>query len=232
MSKKLTYTLSFLVVLILASFIYLNFDEIMKAPSIIGHPLVSTRLVIVVTNVSICNTTFEEGWNLVSFPCLKDDMDIDIFLSNLSSGYQSIRYYNPNTPNDPWKTYNPNVPSWVIHDLPDISRREGYWINFDNYTSFYLNNSMATPTLIDLFPGWNLIGYPSNVIRKINDTFYLIIPNFRYVYLYNASEPSDYWKEWTWNTTLFPSNQDLNYTFRYYGYWIYMNTTDMLLIES
>ncbi len=232
MSKKLSITLSILTVLIIASFIYLNFDEIIKAPSIIGHPLMSTRLVIVTANESICNTTFEQGWNLVSFPCLKNDMDIDLFLSNITVGYQSVRYYTPSTPNDPWKSYNPNVPSWVVNDLQDFSRRDGYWINFYNYTGFYINNTLATPTLIDLLPGWNLIGYPSRIVRKVNDTFYQIIPSFAYVHLYNASEPSDYWKEWTWNTTLYPSNQDLNYTVLYYGYWIYMNNSDTLIIDS
>jgi hypothetical protein len=231
MTKRQAIALSILTVLIMFSYVYLNFNEITGKPSITGYGLISTRLVIISENETFCNMTFEQGWNLVSFPCISDDVSIDIFLADLNNRYQSIRYYTPADASDPWKTYNPNLPSWVVHDLTDLSRKEGYWIYLDTVTDFYINNTLATPSLMNLIPGWNLVGYPSRTVRKINDTFGQIIPNFHYVYLYNASDTGDQWKQWTWNTTLYPSNQDLNYTVSYYGYWIYMSNPDTLIIS-
>ena len=80
---------------------------------------------------------------------------------------------------------------------------------------------------MDIKTGWNLIGYPSFTMKKVNDTFNDIIPNFDYVYLYNASEPD--WKMWTWNNSL-SSDQDLNYTVPNYGYWVYITADDTLVI--
>jgi len=229
MSKRLAFTLSVLTIFIMASFIYFNFDELKKS-GITGYQVMSTRLVIISENATTCDTTFEAGWNLISFPCVSGDTNIELFLASLNNSYQSIRYYTPLDIDDPWKSYNPSLPSWAIQDLSLISRRDGYWMYFENQTYVYINNSLATPTLTSLTPGWNLIGYPSRTIRTVNETFYQLIPNYDYVHMYNASDQVDKWKEYTWNTSL-PSAQDLNYTLYYYGYWIYVISPDTLLLN-
>ncbi len=231
MTKKTAKILSVLTIIIMLCYVFMNFSEIFGTPVFTGWPIISTRLVITSKSATFCNMTLEPGWNLVSFPCLSDPLDIDFMMSPLNNSYDSLRFYNPADSDDPWKSYNPDLPSWVRHDLGEISRARGYWIYVEgNATEYYLNGNLSTPTLIDLEDGWNLIGYPSRSIRKVNDTFGSLVPNFHYVHLYNASE-TDKWKEWTWNTTLYPSNQDLNYTLLYHGYWIYMSTTDTLVIS-
>ncbi|MBN2367454.1 hypothetical protein JXC34_00420 [Candidatus Woesearchaeota archaeon] len=250
MNKKISFSLSALVIIMLASFVFLNYDEIISGG--ISGEVTSTRLVIISeANVS-CNTTFVQGWNLVSFPCISDDLEVSLVMDclyvmenvtvevNGTNGtnyttelqpvtvtYDSVKWYDPSTPDDPWRSYNPDLPTWAIQDLSMISRRYGYWIYVDENASFYLENPLASPTLTSLDPGWNLLGYPNQTMTPINYTYGELIPNFDYVYMYNASEAD--WKQWTWNTG-WPSDQDLNYSYPYYGYWIYMFTNDLITI--
>jgi len=225
MKKRISWMLVSLVIITFSSFIYFNYEDIFSNPKITGD-VVSSRLVIVTENQSICDAKLEEGWNLVSFPCLSDDVDADFILGSLD--YGSYRYYDPNDASDPWKSYNPNVPSWVRHDVSKVSKTKGYWINMNAAENMSFNSTLSIPTLIDLVPGWNMIGYPSRNMSFVNVTLNSLIPNFDYVYMYNASA-FDKWKEWTWNSSL-PSNQDLVYMHRNYGYWIYMLNSDTLTI--
>ena len=225
--KKLSITLSALTILIMFSYVFLNFSDIITNPSVTGKPIVNTTLYVYTFNESICNQRFEDGWNLVSFPCLANDLPTDLVFQDLNVSF-NLRTYIASDSVDPWKGYNPSLPSWVINDLSDVSRESGYWVYVTNTTLFVFNNSLRTPTSIALVPGWNLVGYPSRSDQDMDSTFNQLIPNFDYVYLYNASD-TDKWKEYTWNSSL-PSNQDLNYTVRYYGYWIFMLNADTLLI--
>jgi hypothetical protein len=223
--RRLEAALGILAVLMVGTYLFANFDLINS--SITGYNIMSTRLVIVAEDPTDCNMTFESGWNFVSFPCISSDISIGMLLPNLS--YSSIRHYTP-LDTDPWKSYNPSLPAWAVQDLSMLSRRSGYWIHLSDETDYYINNTLGTPTLISLVPGWNMIGYPSRTIRLVNDTFSQVEPNFEYVYLYNASDTADPWKQYTWNTSL-PSDQDLTHTVLYYGYWIYMTEPDTLVIN-
>jgi len=226
MNKRLTLGIIVLLVAVISLFL-LKYGKFLSG--ITGYQIMPTRLVIIKQNASACNMTFYEGWNFVSFPCLSTDAEVSFFLQNLSN-YQSVRYYNPNDPTDPWKSYNPGLPSWAVQDLNRISRKGAYWITVQNTTRFYMAGLLATPSLYDLVTGWNMIGYPSWIEQSINATFGQLIPNFDYIYIYNASDPSDQWKQYTWNSSL-PSDQDLNDTQIYYGYWIFMNNPDTLVIN-
>ena len=227
--NKFHYTLLGLVMLMILVYGALNFTEIMDITSISGKALINTRLVITQKIDVDCNMSLEQGWNLVSFPCISNAISPGIFLENLSE-YQDLRFYSAIDSNDPWKAYNPNLPSWVVQDLSEISRASGYWIYLSNESLFLVSNELATPTVLDVYEGWNLLGYPNQTVRFINDTFGHLIPNFDYVYMYNASDSSDPWKQWTWNSSL-TSNQDFNYTSPNYGYWIYMINDDTYVVN-
>jgi hypothetical protein len=199
-----------LLLMIAAGLVYLK-------PAFIGKAILGTRLVILTTSDTACNITLKEGWNLVSFPCISTQLDRDLFLMNFT--LSSIRAYDASDTVDPWKSYNPSLPSYVVQDLDTISKSKGYWMHSYNDTIFYRNGSLTKPTFISLKKGWNLIGMPNVTTINTYDAFVSIIPYFDYVFLYNASD--DDWKEWTWNSSL-PSDQDLNVTMNDYGYWIYM----------
>jgi hypothetical protein len=113
-----------------------------------------------------------------------------------------MRSYDAGDSTDKWKSYNPDLPNWVVHDLTEISREKGYWVYSSNITEFYKLGELLSPSFIDLESGWNMIGYPMLSDREINQTFGGLIPTFDYVLAYNSSDISDPWKEWTWNSSL------------------------------
>jgi hypothetical protein len=226
--KKLTILLSVLTVVMVFSYLVIEYNAIIGRPTVTGKPILSTQLVIVEGVNITCNTTFYQGWNLVSFPCLDNAKQTKLVLGYINNSYDSVFEYIAADSSDPWKSYNPELPSWVIQDLSLISKSRGYWINMDTTEQFYYDHELTIPTMINLEQGWNLIGYPSRNINRTNVTFASLIPDYTYVYAYNASD-SD-WKQFAWNTSL-PSQQDLNYTVPYLGYWIYMLNSSTLVIS-
>jgi hypothetical protein len=219
-SKNLIFTI--LGILIIGSLFFLIRDRIT------GYQVMSTRVVISMPVPNQCNMTFEQGWNLVSFPCIAEDIDINLFTENTTLQYVSFRGFDANDGSDPWKSYNPSLPSWAVQDNM-LSRKAGYWVYVESQQHVVINSSLATPSIISFFSGWNLIGYPSKATRLSNDTFSPLEPNFEYVYMYNASDPVDKWKLYKVNSSL-PGTITLNYTVPNYGYWIYMTAPDSLFI--
>jgi hypothetical protein len=228
--KKLDALLSMGVVLIIFIYASISFGIPFLDSGITGHQVMSTRLVIIAKEESFCNITLQPGWNLVSFPCLSENLGLNDFFGVYNKSYDNLRTYVASDAQDPWKSYNPTLPPWTVQDLTSVSREGGYWIYLENKTNYYINSTLIIPSIISLQPGWNLIGYPSKTERPINDTFDQMIPNYDYVYLYNASDDLDKWKEHTWNNSLV-SNQDLNYSVLYYGYWVYMLEPDELIVN-
>ncbi len=214
---------SSLVILISLSLVFLIRDRLT------GYQVMSTRVVITVPQANICNMTFVEGWNLVSFPCINNDITIDELILNHSFDYTTFRSYDAFDASDPWKSYNPDLPNWTVQDITSLSRREGYWVKVDSDQQVEFNGTLGTPTIISLASGWNMFGYPSTTIRASNNTFNQVVPNFHYVYLYNASDPTDKWKLYKLNSS-FPGIVTLNYTVPNYGYWIYMTSSGSILI--
>ncbi|MBT3464827.1 hypothetical protein HOD20_10205 [archaeon] len=197
---------------------------------ITGFATLNTTVVILNITPNACNTTFESGWNLISIPCYDPTNDsIDLIFDSIDGSYRSIHSYEGDASTDPWKAYNPNLPSWVVQDLSGIDRKKGYWVYMDQNDSYFYNGITVDPNLISLSTGWNLIGYPTFENRSIEVSTSSIEPDFEYFYLYNASDPTDKYKQYTWNGSL-PSPQDLNSTVPYYGYWVYMYSPNTWVI--
>ena len=134
--KKETIAMSLLVLVMMTSIVIFNFNEIVEFASITGWQVMSTRLVILSVENTSCNMSFYDGWNFVSFPCISDPVDIDTFF-NAFPTYEYVRHYDADSSSDPWKSYNPSLPSWAVQDLSEFSRAEGYWISVDNDSRFY-----------------------------------------------------------------------------------------------
>ncbi len=218
-------TASIFVALVAACFIL---PPIFVNPSILGRVIeMDTTAVIINVTSAQCNTTFEQGWNLISIPCVPKPAPMSEVFYSVNSDYISLHTYS-GTGQDPWKAYNPSLPSWVIQDLSNIDRKAGYWINMNQSAHFVLFNDTATPNIMNLNPGWNLVGYPTLTARNISEALTDLYPNYHIVYIYNATDTD--WKEYAWNSSI-SNNPDLNASHPYYGYWIYMDTEDIWIID-
>ncbi|MDD5086773.1 MAG: hypothetical protein PHV16_03380, partial [Candidatus Nanoarchaeia archaeon] len=168
--------------------------EIITDPSIIGRSITFTK--VFVTGLEInhsCSAFFYEGWNLISNPCATENKSIKFVLSSIEEDYWSVHGYNSYDENDPWKAYNPHLPSWVVNDLNEISEMQGYWINMKNQSNFHINGTLVQPNMIQLPEGWNLIGYPSNESKNITDALDTIEGSYDFVWMYNATDDVYYY---------------------------------------
>lgn len=226
--EKVMPILTLLILCGLIFFISPEFTDIRN--KLTGFQTINTTAIVLIPIPDECNTTYEAGWNLISVACTtQTNTSINYIMDSIDGEYQSIHSYAGDLSSDSWKVYNPNLPSWVVQDLSDIDRKQGYWIYMYNQSNYYLQADIITPNLISLSTGWNLVGYPSLTSQAIETSTSGLEPNFEYFYLYNATDTSDYYKQYTWNTSL-PSPQDLNRTVPHYGYWVYMYSPDTWVI--
>jgi parallel beta-helix repeat protein len=111
------------------------------------------------------------GWNLISIPYIQSDTNIGSVLSSISGYYDAVQWFNISDTLDPWKHNHKQKPP-VMNDLDDIDHRMGFWLRVTE-PGGVLFEYPGTPPIqnqtITLHPGWNLVGYPSNMSYNRTD---------------------------------------------------------------
>jgi hypothetical protein len=108
------------------------------------------------------------SWVFVSFPITVSG-NVETILNDATLGdglttWDVAKWYNPQTPTDPWKTYRAGS---TTNDLVTIDNTMGVWLHLtanggDSLLTIAQSGSYsATSVLINLYTGWNLVGYPS-----------------------------------------------------------------------
>ena len=191
-----------------------------------GAATVDTRAVIIVRMPYLCSIPLQSGPNLVSIPCITFAMNTSDALESIAGSYSSVHGY-VDDPADPWKSYNPSLPNWTIQDLTLMDRKTGYWIYVPENTTYTLVGNLSKPNVIELVPGWNLLGYPTNESMDAGTSFTSLLPASIYATVYNASDAADHWKKYEPGAL----DNDLTITDTYLGYWIYTNESNEWVIE-
>jgi parallel beta-helix repeat protein len=120
-----------------------------------------------------------KGWNLISLPYIQSDTNLESVLSSINGSYDAIQWYNISDTSDPWKhNYISKPPN--LNDFQEINHTLGFWIHITDPGGVLFEYSGTQPTsnqTISLYPGWNMVGYPSltsyNItmgLNKINFT--------------------------------------------------------------
>ncbi len=76
--------------------------------------------------------------------------------------YNIVQWYDASDPADPWKSYIVGKP--FGNDLLYINETMGFWIHITQQgnTIFLYNGTQPTQNqTIQLYEGWNMVGYPS-----------------------------------------------------------------------
>ena len=107
--------------------------------------------------------------------CIRDSISGDLpeilddsILGDAGTTWDVIKYYDASDPADPWKTYRVGSPN---NDLVSVDCTMGYWIHLTgNSGDQFLSTGetgeySATPVNINLYAGWNMVGYPSATPR-------------------------------------------------------------------
>jgi hypothetical protein len=97
------------------------------------------------------------------------DTSIPIVFSSIDGQYDAIQYYDPTDYEDHWKMYDIYKPPILI-DLWDVNRTMGFWIHMTEPAVLSINGKLPNTTTIDLYAGWNMVGYPAK-----DDTEYKVL---------------------------------------------------------
>lgn len=162
------------------------------------------------------------GWNLISIPNIQSETNVGVVLSPIRGFYNMVRWYNISDFSDNWKQNHTTKPPY-LNDLDSITHNIGFWIHITEPNGILFNYSGTQPTenqSITLYPGWNLIGYPSltNYNRTIglnNLTFGTHVDS---IWTYNAATQK--WKQIT-ASDYFEVGR---------GYWIHSKVTKTWIV--
>jgi parallel beta-helix repeat protein len=118
----------------------------------------------------------QQGWNMISFPFEPFDMSSNNILNVLKSingKWEVVKYYDTTDIMDPWKTYRPTLPP-ELNDLNHLDQTMGFWIYITNPgVTLLAFGNLPTTTNINLYAGWNLVGYPTFCDNKtVGDAFW------------------------------------------------------------
>ncbi|HEQ78646.1 MAG TPA: PKD domain-containing protein, partial [Euryarchaeota archaeon] len=98
------------------------------------------------------------GWNLVSFNVDATGQSIeDAFASNWVNINTIMTYDNDFKT---WKIYDKTAPDW-LQSLSEVDHSMGLWIHANGVGVVTVNGKDVSSTTISLYPGWDLVGYPS-----------------------------------------------------------------------
>ena len=104
-----------------------------------------------------------EGWNLVSIPFIQQNDYIEAVLKSIEGSYDAVQWYNISDASDPWKhNHVSKLPG--LNDLSAINHIMGFWIHITEPSGIlfeYPGISPISNQTIPLYPGWNMVGYPS-----------------------------------------------------------------------
>jgi hypothetical protein len=202
-------------------------------PREVFEPIITGKVitkVLVVTRLALnCTTYLYEGWNLVSMPCVNTTNERDFMLQTLNESYNSIHTYMITDRNDPWKSYNPNLPGWVVQDLTNITNIQGYWINMNQEDTWDFKGRLVWPAITEMYQGWNLVGFPSNRSMPINESLITIDGSYSVVYQYDANHSR--WLVYYPNLPLWVT-QNLTNMSLFYAYWINITQNDTWVLGS
>jgi parallel beta-helix repeat protein len=139
------------------------------------------------------------GWNLISISYIQLETNIDTIFSTINGSYDAVQWYNISDIFDPWKHNHISKPEH-LNDLKDINHTRGFWIHITDPSGVLFEYSGVQPIenqTIALYPGWNLVGYPSTTdkvrISALNNIFF--DTDVDAIWTYNATTQK--WKEIT-----------------------------------
>jgi parallel beta-helix repeat protein len=156
------------------------------------------------------NIYLEPGWRLISIPLEPYDNSIWSVLASANGHWDRAMWWDPTTYS--WKQTATFWPPSFNRFLT-IDNKIGFWINITSSCTLAIAGQVPTSTAIQLYSGWNMVGYPAvndgsyNVLDLKTSTGVQIVEGF--------DGPAEY------RTTVLDDTYILKKT---EGYWVYVPT--------
>jgi hypothetical protein len=82
------------------------------------------------TFINVYNTLGANRWNLVGYPSNIVSPVATVFSSVETANFSMVRTYHASDTSDPWKIYDPALPSYLsfLNDLKNMEKKYGYWL--------------------------------------------------------------------------------------------------------
>lgn len=142
-----------------------------------------------VTSATNATINVHVGWNLISMPLAPANISMPAALTDLGGDtvWTVVKWYDTEDSADPWKTYRQGS---AVNDLASVDHHKGLWLympasNIGDGRIIITGIQPASTTLY-LSAGWNLVGYPSNVVRPASLT---LPPEADKVSIWQATSP-------------------------------------------
>ena len=172
-----------------------------------------------------CSVVLDEGINTVSFFC-ETSRDVNDSLANNGDvfDFKAVYIFNEQDSNNPWRIYNKDLPEYISQGFSQIRRNVGYIILMNEQRTYSHDGILVLNNQFSLREGWNLIGYPLNQNRTVEDALNSIEG------IYERVETFDYEsKEWiTYEAGVGGDLQNLE---PMRSYWIKVNEDVTLTIQ-
>ncbi len=115
-------------------------------------------------DITLSSSGPSNGWNFISSLLIPDDTDIETILNDptygISDSYDRVMYYD--SMDGSWKSYVPGRASH-FNMLTEWDETMGIWIRMTDNVTLTIKGAEPVNTTIVLYPGWNMVGYPSSI---------------------------------------------------------------------
>lgn len=108
-------------------------------------------------NAQTFSIALTSGWNLVSVPFEPANTSMEGVLISIAGIYDLVQYYDHFAG---WKTYSAYRPA-ALNNLAEIDHKMGFWVHVKYDCTLVVSGIPETSTGIQLYAGWNLVGYPT-----------------------------------------------------------------------
>ena len=126
-----------------------------------------TRASVAILSNNSYTFNLTDGWNLVSIPLIPDITLISDVLVSIQGKWDRLKYYDAQDKLDSWKTYSVYSSS---NDITDIQHTMGFWLHTTEECQLTITGSRPIITDINLYAGWNLVGFPRETSLSIEST--------------------------------------------------------------
>jgi hypothetical protein len=161
-------------------------------------------------NPSIVILPVNSNWNLISIAGGNEIVSVEDALAPIMTDVISVWTYD----NGSWLVYDPENPDFS--DLLDVEPGQGMWVNMRGNSQLTIPGESPAYG-VDLFDGWNLVGFSSPASQNISDAISSIDGDVVSVWAYQNGEWKSYDPQDTASSALTTMDPG-------YGYWI--NTTE------
>ncbi len=175
----------------------------------------SKIVIVILNNGTLIN--LKPSWNLISLPRIQSDTNLQFVLQSIEGQYVAVQCYNITDTNDNWKHYHIAKPP-NLNDLSKINHTVGFWLHITDpqgATLVVFGDELVANQSITIYPGWNLVGYPSLINRTLDAA------------LNNINFSTDVDSIWTYNATTQKWKEIgiIDYIELGKGYWIHSKVT-------